>query len=92
MHPSAGVIKILEGENISVFVEGEKDLVGLKKGDFYAMPANRKMGTHAGCPTGYKDLDIFKDNTCYPTWVVLEPAGYSIQDIQFGIDPDVDCK
>lgn len=92
MHPSAGLIKILEGENISVFVEGEKDLVGLKKGDFYAMPANRKMGTHTACPMGYKDLDIFKVNTCYPTWVVLEPAGYSIQDIQFGIDADMECR
>lgn len=92
MHPSAGLIKILEGEDISVFVEGEKDLVGLKKGDFYAMPANRKMATHAGCPTGYKDLDIFKTNICYPTWVVLEPAGYSIQDRQFRIDTDKNCE
>lgn len=92
MHPSAGVIRILEGENISVFVEGEKDLVGLKKGDHYAMPANRKMGTYAASPSGYKDLDIFKVNICYPTWVVLEPAGYPIQDRQFALDADQDCR
>lgn len=74
------------------FVEGEKDLADLKKGDFYAMPANGKMVTHAGCPAGYKDLDIFKTNISYPTWVDLEPAGYSIQDRQFGIDENQGCE
>jgi len=88
MHPYGGLIKVLEGEDISVFVEGEEPLVGLKAGDFYSMPANRKIGTHSGCSKGYKDLDIFKLNICYPAWVVLEPAGYSIQDRQFSIDDD----
>ena len=92
MHPSSGVIKILEGENISVFVEGEKDLTWLKAGDYYSMPANRKMGTHCGGPKGYTDMDIFKLNPCYPTWVVLEPSGYSIQDQQFAVDKVQDCK
>ena len=92
MHPSPGVIKILQGQNISVFVEGEKDLTGLKAGDYYSMPANRKMGTHCGGPTGYADMDIFKLNPCYPTWVVLEPSGYSIQDQQFAVDKPQDCK
>jgi quercetin dioxygenase-like cupin family protein len=92
MHPSPGVIKILEGEDIRVFVEGEKDLVGLKTGDYYSMPANRKMGTHCAGPTGYKDMDIFKINPCYPTWVVLEPSGYFIQDQQFAVDKKEDCN
>ena len=92
MHPSGGFIKILEGSEISVFVEGEKDLTGLKAGDYYAMPANRKMGTHCGGPSGYKDLDIFKLHTCYPAWVVLEPAGYWMQDLQFAIETDSRCE
>lgn len=92
MHPSGDVICILEGENISAFVEREKDLVGLKKEGHYAMPANRKMGTYTESPFGYKDMNIFRAYICYPTWVVLEAAIYPIQYRQFPLDPDQACE
>lgn len=92
MHPFGGLICVLEGSEISMFVEGEADVTGIEAGDCYAMPADRKMGTYCGGPGGYRDRDTFRTNVCYPTWVVLEPEGYFVQDEEFVFTSDIVCE
>jgi len=96
MHPFGGFTCIIEGSGISFFIEGEDDSTGLKKGDCYVMPPSRKMsGITEGEGTegeyAYMDRDSFRTNICYPTWVVLEPKGYFVQDKEFNTSSNIVC-
>ena len=90
MHPWGGMICVLEGENITLSIEGLADVTGIAAGNCYTMPPGVKMVTHTSGP-GYKDRDTFKTDICYPTWVVLEPDGYFVQDNEFVFTSDIVC-
>lgn len=74
----------LIGGKINMYMEGiEPQTFG--PGECYIMPANTKM---ANSPidknAGYTDTDTFHiPDTCTPTWVVIEPGAYWVQDAQF---------
>ena len=44
-----------------------------------------------GTPNGYTVTDYFNENSCLPTWVVLEEQAYFVQDQQFRVQSDLVC-
>jgi len=91
VHPFGGLINVLNGSNITMYLEGEPDQTGIQAGQYYRMPPMVKLATHCAGPTGYADQDIFVTNVCYPTWVVLEPEGYFVQDNEFVFTNNITC-
>lgn len=92
MHPFGGLHYLLNGSNMTMYIEGEPDQTGIQTGQIYRMPPMVKVATYCAGPTGYTDIDTFTTNVCYPTWVVLEPEGYFVQDNEFAPTSTITCK
>ena len=59
-------------------------------GECFNMQAFVKM-TQAPPHDGYTVTDDFPENSCLPTWVVIEEDAYPIQDAQFGVQSNLVC-
>jgi len=90
VHPLGGLQCVNEGP-LTLMVEGKPD-VTYTAGECVNMPAFTKM-TQRVVPGrgGYLVTDTFNSHSCMPTWIVVEPAAYHVQDAQFGVPSDIAC-
>ena len=89
VHPLGGYTCVNKGP-VAMEVQGAPTIT-YQDGECFNMQAFVKM-TQAPPHDGYTVTDNFYQNSCLPTWVVIEEDAYQIQDQQFGISSDLVCQ
>jgi len=90
VHPLGGYTCVNKGK-MEMSIEGFPN-VKAPVGTCFNMQAFTKMTQDFDyADEGYTVTDYFHQNSCLPTWVVVEEKGYFVQDNEFGVSSTIKC-